>query len=171
MTDFLLSQILAGIAICFDMLSFQFKDRKKLLGCLFCACILLSTHFALLEQWTAAGMLLISTCRYFTSIFTTSKKAAAVFIVASLTTTFFTFNGITSVLSCSASVLQTTAAFNKNDKTLRLLMMAGICLWITHNTLVQSPMAVVVEVLFMASNLVGFYRYYLRPALGPVDVL
>ena len=165
MTDFFLSQILAGIVISFDLLSFQFKDRRKIISCFLLACILLSIHFALLGQWTAAAIMLISTCRYFTSIFTTSRRVASIFVLVSLATTFFTFNGITSLLSGAASVFQTVAAFSRNDKTLRLMMIVGITLWLVHNMLIASPMAVVAELLFMGSNLVGLYRYYIKPAL------
>ena len=50
MTPFILSQILIGIAICFDLISFQLKERGKILGCLLVSCTLIGIHFALLEQ-------------------------------------------------------------------------------------------------------------------------
>ncbi|RYV02067.1 hypothetical protein SOPP22_10850 [Shewanella sp. OPT22] len=162
MTDFFLSQVLVSIAICFDMVSFQFKDRKEIIACLFVAGILISIHFALLEQWTASGLMAISTIRYFTSIFTTSKKIASIFIASSLLATYFTFTGLVSLLSCAGSLFQTTAAFSKNDKTLRVLMIVGTSFWLLHNYVVQSPVAVLMEVLFISSNLVGYYRHYIQ---------
>ncbi|MBH0041641.1 YgjV family protein [Pseudoalteromonas sp. SWXJZ10B] len=39
-------------------------------------------------------------------------------------------------------------------------MVVGTSLWISHNMLVGSPIAVLMESLFMASNLVGLYRFY-----------
>ncbi|CAH1586108.1 hypothetical protein THF1C08_280031 [Vibrio jasicida] len=50
MDAFFLSQVLVAIAICFDLLSFQFKERKKIVASLFCAGVLISSHFALLDN-------------------------------------------------------------------------------------------------------------------------
>lgn len=162
MSVFLISQILVGIAILFDLLSFQFKDRKQIVGCLFCAGILISAHFALLEQWTAASLMAIATTRYMVSIFSTSYKMAIFFSSTSIIATFVTYSGITSLISCLGSVFQTMAAFDKNDKRLRELMIIGTSFWLIHNYLIGSPTAVLMEILFICSNVIGYYRYYLK---------
>lgn len=162
MSVFAISQILVAIAIMFDLLSFQFKDRKRIVTCLFCAGILISTHFALLEQWTATSLMVIATIRYLTSIFSTSSKLMLAFATGSVIATVMTYSGITSILSGIASIFQTAAAFNKDDRRLRELMIIGTSFWLVHNYLVGSPTAVVMETLFICSNLVGYYRYYLR---------
>lgn len=160
MSLFLISQILVAIAIIFDLMSFQFKDRKKIVACLFCAGILISSHFALLEQWTATSLMMIATVRYLTSIFSTSKKFMFIFSSTSILATIFTYSGIVSIISCLGSVFQTVAAFNKDDKRLRELMIIGTSFWLLHNYLIGSPTAVIMEILFIASNLIGYYRYY-----------
>lgn len=162
MSLFIMSQILVGIAIVFDLLSFQFKQRKKIVFCLFCAGTLISSHFVLLEQWTAAGLMAIATIRYLSSIFSTSGRLMWFFSLSSITVTAVTYSGLVSILSCLGSVFQTLAAFNKEDKRLRELMIIGTSFWLLHNYLVGSPTAVVMEVLFIGSNLVGYYRYYWR---------
>ncbi len=162
MSVFFISQVLVAIAICFDLMSFQFKERKKIVTCLFFAGILISSHFVLLEQWTAASLMLIATFRYLISIFSTSSKLKFVFCFASVGATALTFTGLTSILSCVGSVFQTIAAFNKDDRRLRELMIIGTSFWLLHNYLVGSPVAVAMEVLFIGSNLIGYYRYYYR---------
>lgn len=162
MSAFMMSQVLVGFAIVFDLMSFQFKDRKKIVGCLFCAGVLISSHFILLEQWTAASLMLIATIRYLTSIFSTSPKLMTFFCGTSAIATVVTFSGITSVLSCLGSMFQTVAAFNKDDKKLRELMLIGTSFWLIHNYVVGSPTAVLMEVLFISSNLIGYYRHYYR---------
>ncbi|KLV08323.1 YgjV family protein [Photobacterium ganghwense] len=167
MSLFLISQILVAVAIVFDLMSFQFKQRKHIVACLFCAGVLISSHFVLLEQWTAACLMGIATVRYLVSIFTTSSGLKYLFCLASVLATGFTFSGITSVVSCLGSVFQTVAAFSQDDKRLRELMIVGTSFWLLHNYLVGSPTAVVMEVLFISSNLLGYYRYYLRkPAVA-----
>lgn len=162
MSTFLISQILVGIAIIFDLISFQFKKREKIVVCLSFAGILISSHFVLLEQWTAASLMGIATIRYISSIFSTSSRLKYFFCSASIFATIITYSGLVSILSCFGSIFQTVAAFNKDDKRLRELMIIGTSFWLIHNYLVGSPTAVIMEVMFIASNLIGYYRYYLR---------
>lgn len=162
MSLFFISQALVIIAIAFDLMSFQFRERKRIVVCLFCATVLIAGHFVLLEHWTAASLMLIASIRYLTSVFSTSSKLKYFFCTASLIATLFTFSGLLSVLSCLASLLQTVAAFNKDDKRLRVMMVVGTSVWLLHNYLVGSPTAVLMSILFMSSNLIGYYRYYYK---------
>ena len=165
MSAFLLSQLLIAIAIFFDLASFQFKSRRKIVGCLCIAGVLISSHFILLQQYTAAGLMVVAVARYFSSIFTTSKLVMLIFIVCSLIVTIFTYSGIISLGRCVGALMQTIAAFCQNDKDLRRLMIVGTSFWLLHNYLVNSPTAVIMEALFISSNLVGYYRFYLKPNL------
>lgn len=162
MSVFFLSQLLIGIAIIFDLASFQFKERRHIVGCLCIAGVLISSHFILLQQYTAAGLMMVAVIRYFLSIFTTSKLIMLIFIICSLLLTTLTYTGVVSLLSCIGAVIQTVAAFNQNDKKLRQLMIVGTSFWLFHNYLVESPMAVIMEALFIGSNLVGYYRFYIK---------
>lgn len=162
MSYFILSQILVVFAIVFDLISFQFKNQRKIVCCLFIAAAFNSIHFLLLEQWTASGLMALGSLRYFTSIFTTSKKMLIVFALGSIIVSSVTYMGLISILACSGSLIKTAAAFCRNDKKLRQLMIFGTACWIVHNYIVGSPAAVILEVLFLLSNFVGYYRYYIR---------
>lgn len=163
MSDFILSQILIGIAICTDTASFQFKERKKIVACLLVSCTLISLHFMLLNHWTAALLALVAALRFTTSLFSTSKKLMTVFIVATIVISIITYEGFLSILGCSGGIFGTVASFCKEDKLLRQLMLIGTCLWIVHNFLAGSPAAVLMEAIFISSNLVGYFRFYIRP--------
>jgi hypothetical protein len=163
MSDFLLSQILIGIAICTDTLSFQFKERQKIVSCLLISCTLISAHFMLLGHWTAACLGLIAAVRFTTSMFSTSKKLMGLFIIATVVISIFTYAGILTVLGCAGGIFGTIASFCKEDKMLRQLMLVGTSLWIVHNFLAGSPGAVLMEAIFISSNLVGYFRFYVRP--------
>lgn len=160
MTPFILSQILVAVAIGFDLMSFQFKDRKKIVMCLFFAGLFISSHFMLLEQYTAASLMIIATIRYLVSAFSTSDKLKYVFCTGAIISSVVTYSGVISIISCVASVFQTVAAFSKNDRRLREYMIVGTTFWLIHNYVIGSPTAVLMEVLFITSNLVGYYRYY-----------
>lgn len=165
MSAFLLSQILVAIAICFDILSFQLKKRTHIVLCLSLAGIFISSHFLLLEKWTAAVLMMIAVTRYLSSYFTTSKKIMGLFVSASFVSTVLTFQGLLSIISCMGSIFQTMGAFCNDDKQLRQLMIIGTLFWLIHNIMAASPGAVVMEVLFLTSNLIGYYRFYIKNKL------
>ena len=162
MSPFFISQILVAIAICFDLLSFQFKERPKIISCLIISCILISCHFAILGHWTATGLGLLATVRFMASLFTTSKKVMGLFMFATVVISIFSFSGILSILSCLGSLFGTAGTFCKDDKRLRQIILIGTSLWLIHNILAGSPTAVLMEALFITSNLVGYYRFYLK---------
>ena len=163
LSNFVLSQILIGIAICIDILSFQFKERMKILACLVVSTVFISSHFMLLGHWTAAFLGVLSVARYSSSMITTSKKVMWIFLIIIFAITVLSFEGLLSVLGCVATFFTTIAAFRKDDKRLRQLMLIGTMIWIAHNYLAGSPGAVLMETIFIVSNLVGYYRYYIKP--------
>ncbi len=162
MTLFVLSQILVGLAIGTDLLSFQFKERQKVIACLLVSCTLISLHFALLEIWTAAGLGVIAGARFITCYFSTSKKLMAFFLLLGLINCFFTFSGYLTLLSGAAAVFNTIGSFCSNDKKMREFIFLGTSFWLVHNILAGSPTAVLLEAVFLCSNLLGYYRYYVK---------
>jgi hypothetical protein len=167
MSLYALSQLLVGIAIGFDLLSFQFKERRRIIACLIVSCLLIAVHFAFLGHWTAMGLGLLAAVRFVASYLTTSKKVMAFFIGASILVAALTFHGVLSVLSCLGSIFGTIGSFSKEDKQLRQVLLVATSLWLIHNWLAGSPTAVLMEALFITSNLLGYYRYYYRRAGKP----
>jgi len=164
MSSFALSQVLVVIAIGFDLLSFQFKHRRRILICLCCSCLLIAAHFGLLGLWTAMGLAFLAAVRLAASYLTTSKRVMGVFLAAAVLTAIFTYHGLLSVLSCFGALFGTVGSFCKEDRQLRLVMMCATSFWLVHNILAGTPTAVLMEALFLGSNLLGFYRFYLRPS-------
>lgn len=169
MSLFVISQILVGIAICTDILSFQFKEKKKIVACLLFSCILISIHFVLLDHWTAACLGLLAATRFTVSLFSTSKKLMVFFVLTTIVLTAVSYEGLLSILAGTGGVFGTMASFCREDKHLRQLMLIGTSLWLIHNVLAGSPGAVLMEALFISSNLVGYFRYYIRPAKQRLD--
>ena len=163
MSLFALSQILIGVAICTDILSFQFKKRTHILYCLLVSCVMISLHFVCLGHWTAAALGLVAATRFSICLHSTSRKVLWLFLGITVGVTVLTYDGLLSLLGCSGALFGTVASFNKNDQHLRQIMAIGTSLWLVHNILAGSPGAVVMEVIFLSSNLVGYFRYYIRP--------
>ena len=84
------------------------------------------------------------------------------FMCASVAISIVSYTGILSILSCLGSLFGTAGTFCKDDKRLRQILLVGTSLWLVHNILAKSPTAVLMEALFIASNLVGYYRFYLK---------
>jgi hypothetical protein len=84
--------------------------------------------------------------------------------MATVLISIFTYEGLLSVLCATGSIFGIYASFRKDDKSLRRLMAVGTSIWLIHNILAGSPGAVIMEILFLTSNLVGYLRYYIMPA-------
>lgn len=163
MSLFVLSQILIGFAICSDIITFQFKKREYIVACLLVSCILISLHFMCLGHWTAACLGMIAAVRFLINLFSTSKIFLWIFIGIVVVVTALTYEGPLSIIGCLASLFGTIASFSKGDKRLRQFMFICTSIWIVHNYLAGSPGAVFMEIFFLCSNLVGYFRYYIRP--------
>jgi hypothetical protein len=163
MSLFVISQMLIGVAVCSDIVSFQFKERVHIVGCLIVSCIFISLHFMCLGHWTAACLALVAAGRFITSLFSTSKIFLGIFIGVSVVLSALTYEGLLSVLGCTGAIMSTVASFSREDKLLRQLMFLSTGIWIIHNYLAGSPGAVLMEFFFLGSNLVGYFRYYSRP--------
>lgn len=169
MSAFALSQILAGIAFAFGLASFQFKSRRTILLCLTSLTAFNSSHFLLLGRTAPAVLLILTGVRYLTATFSTDRKLMYLFILLSIGAFVATFKGPLGILAIAAVLLGTYGSFQSADRTMRLCFIAGNSLWLLHNILAWTPVAVIMEASFLTSNTLGYWRFYgARPARSPV---
>lgn len=159
---FLASQIFAGIAIIADICSFQFKDRKKIIVFFMIAASCIAIHYLFLERYVATIIIGIGIIRFFVAYHSTWEYWKYIFIGLFCITTFIFYKDNLDLLILLAMSLSTIASFRKDDHSLRLFMMWGTCSTILYNFLIFSPVGVLLESIFLTSNLVGYYRHYLR---------
>lgn len=157
---FLLSQCLVSVATLLDLASFQFKSRRLILLCLFGSVLLTAWHFFLLGQQSAGWLMLIAATRYLYCVFARQRLMMLCFILFSVTAVLLTWHSWLSGIALAATLIQTVASFQSQDLKLRSMMLVGTSMWIAHNIMVVSPIAVVMECLFLTSNIVGLYRFY-----------
>ena len=163
MSDFLLSQLLVGVVLVFDLASFQFREKRKVLGCLVFSALFMGWHFYLVEAYTASALGFIAALRFLTAMFTHSRWLLALFLSLVMANAVISYAGLITVLATTGAVITTTASFLASDRRFRLLMMVGIAVWIVHNVVAGSPGAVLLESFFLGSNMLGYYRFYVRP--------
>jgi len=159
---FLASQILAGIAIIADIFSFQFKERKHIIIFFIISASCIALHYFLLERYLAAGLLCIGIIRFYISYHSTWKYWKYIFIVIFTISTAIFYKDVYDIIIYFAFVLITWGVFQKDDKKLRLFLMWGTSSVILYNFLIFSPVWVILESIFLMSNIVGYYRYYIR---------
>ena len=159
---FWLSQFFAGLTMVFDLVSFQFKDRKHILLTLIAGGVSLGIHFLLLGQTVAGLLVLLASVRKGFAYFYPGPKLMWVFIAVGGLTTFYFYEHWHNLLAYGAMIVITIGNFQSHDYPMRLWQMAGSSTWLVHNVLVRTPMGIIVEILFLGGQLIGYYRFYGR---------
>lgn len=159
---FWISQGLIGLALCSDVISYQMKKREHVLCFFVISTILISVHLWLLDEIIGALLVALAAVRFTTNIFTTDQRLMWLFLLTGAGITIWQYQSPVDVLAFFATIFFTLAGFRKTDKALRLTMMGGTSIWIIYNLLIFSPAAVALESIFLLSNIVGYYRFYIR---------
>ena len=162
MSNFLFSQIFAGLAIISDLLSFQFKQRRLILVGLIFSAIFMAIHYFLLEKNMAGLLILISSIRFTSAYFYPNKYLIYLFVSLNTFIFFYFYKTPIDTVAYIGITLATIASFQKKDKLLRTIMMTATTCFICYNLLINSPAGASVEGIFLLSNFVGYYRHYLR---------
>lgn len=159
---FFLSQILVAIAIIFDCLSFQYKARKKTYLCLIISALLVCIHYFLLGNVAAGTLCAVTVLRFIACYYSTDKRLLLLFMGLNVISIFSTYQAAIDLIIFTGSMIGVTGNFQKNNKLMRVFMMIGTSLVLSYNIIIFSPMAVVLEGLFLISNFIGYYRHYIR---------
>ena len=159
--QFVLSQLLAGLALAIDIYAFSRKNRDDLLQFFALACFLGGLHFLALGQLTAFCLVMITTVRVMVARRYPQKRWAALFLVIQSTTAWVTYRSPVSLLSFSGSFIGTIASFQPGLIRMRLLYLLASSLWVVHNCLVWTPVGIVAEIVFIIANARALRRDYL----------
>ncbi|GAC21397.1 YgjV family protein [Paraglaciecola arctica] len=160
MPDFLLSQLLVSVTLIIECGAMQLKNKNYILAALSVSCFFNGFHYLLLEQPTAGYIFLFSSIRFLISIKWKFQWISAASLCVSLIITVSTYIGILSIIGFFATIFITIGSFSKNDRFLRLMMITGGSVWLLHNLLLWTPVGILVEVIFVGSSCIGYYRYY-----------
>lgn len=159
---FIISQIAMFIAMGFDFLSLQYKKREYTFLCLIISASLISAHYFLLNKIAAGVIVFFSVLRFITCYFTTNKKYLFIFILLNTISLFFTYKEIYDLIIYVGLVIFIIGNFQKDNKLMRKLMMMGTSILIIYNSIIFSPMGIIVESSFLTSNFIGYYRHYIK---------
>jgi hypothetical protein len=159
MSPFLISQLLAAATLITGMAAFQLRDRKHILRGWSLAASFAAVHFFVLGSNEAGILIVITATRFIVSSFTTDKRLIYLFMALSIAGFAWTYDTPVSWLAFGATMIGTWGSFHGSAKAVRITMMVTEVLWGIHNFIIWSPVAVTMEVLFFASNLIGLLRH------------
>lgn len=164
----ILIQGVGYIALLFVIFSFQKNKRSLILLYLIIAQAIFTLHFGLLHAWTAVAMNGIAAIR--TYIFyakDTTKWAKSnlwyyFFIFTFVFAGLITWEGYHSLLPTSAMIVDTTAQWKKETKSIRRIMIIPRPLWFIYNFIVGSYAGMATEIIVLFSILVGIVRFDIK---------
>ncbi len=158
---FLVSQVFAGVALVSDIVSFQVKERKKIIIFFLISASCIAIHYILLDRYLAATLLGIGVIRFIIAYYRTDIYWMYIFISLYLFATLFLYKDAYDLIVLLGMSLSTIASFQSHDKPLRQIMMSATSCSILYNTLIFSPVGVLLEVVFLMSNFVWYWRHYI----------
>ena len=118
-----------------------------------------SIHFYLLGSYEACLLVAVTALRFIVSSLTTDKRIMWVFIGVSLTGFAFTYVGWISLLPLIATLAGTVGSFQGSGNAVRYSSIVAEVCWVIFNSIIWSPVAIVMEVLFFTSNVIGLIRH------------
>lgn len=160
MSDFLFSQILAAGAFACGVISFQFKARRAMLLWMCASASINAGHFFVLDRLGPGILYIVMALRVFTAAFSTDRRLLYLFLMLILLGFGISYERPLDILAMCAASLATYGNFQTTVLKVRLFYMACAALWVIHNALAGSPVAVLMETTFLISNFIGYRRYH-----------
>lgn len=158
MSEFWISQVFAAAALVCGLLSFQLPRREQVLLLLAGTGAFNAIHFYLLNQVTACAVAALTACRLLSARHTTRREVMLFFVAAAVLAGVLTAENPVNYLGVVAMVVATVGCFQSDNLRVRYAFMAGAAIWALHNYLVWTPVALVMELMFLTSNIIGALR-------------
>lgn len=122
-------------------------------------------HFLLLGSMLSALSALLSALRTTTSIFTSSKWVAAIFILIGIVSGLGMAEHWWELWPIVGTIIGTYSLFVLSGIRMRIGFLAGATCWLINNILVGSIGGTLLEMTVIIINLITIYRLYRQPLL------
>lgn len=157
---YIIAQLLAAISFALTAVGPQMKTRKQMLIIFGLANIFSSVHFWLLGAVAGSIIVMIAAIRFF--VFTVSTAKIWLYLI-------FVFNAIAllyssegfflGLLAYIAAGLVTVAAYSQHNHWFRIIIIAGMSVWLFYDIFIGSIVASLEDVFFLASSVFGYIRH------------
>jgi hypothetical protein len=165
--EFIIIQAIGFVAVGLSIFAYQYNKRATMLGFDMSAAFLYALHFFLLGAPTGGAMNFIGGVRaaiYYKYPPTKARKWIFVlFMFSSCLATYYFWEGFISLLALGGTLSYGIAYWQTNPKYIRRYLLLSFPLWFAYNFIVGSYPGMLIELILLASNLIGQYRFdYLK---------
>lgn len=169
-----LAQIFGVLALILMVLSYQQKERVRLLRFQMISNALFVASYYLLGAYSGAVMSLANVARSF--VFSQSDKKWGrsrawlfVFIGISMLGGWLTWEGPISILVIIATIILTVALYSKNQKFMRIMFLFPPLLYVSYNLLNKSIGGIGSDIFCMTSAIIAICRFDIKKKKKNID--
>ncbi len=167
---YILSQVFIILNYVFLVLTYQAKNRKRILAFNFGALIATGISYLFLSAYSGLAMVFVAVIRNIIFIIDEKKNGKskkngikdyiilAVLFAIAIISAKLTYNGILSMMSVAATMLYTYSVWQKNTKVYKALGLPVGILWIIYNIYIFSIFGIILEVILAISSIIGYVR-------------
>lgn len=168
--SYVLSQVFIILNYIFLIITYQLKDRKKILLFNIASLSSAGLSYVFLSAYTGLAMVFVSIIRNIVLIINEKKNGISksvtvneiliLFVIYSITIVLsvITFNGYLSLMSVAATMLYTYSVWQKNTKVYKWLGVPVSLCWIAYNIYISSLFGIILETVLMTSAIVGYLQ-------------
>lgn len=160
MNEFLTSQAIAAVAFACGIVSFQCRHRRSMLFWLSGSAIVNACHYFVLDRPEPGTLFVIMGMRSLAAAFSVNRKVMYLFLALMVAGFSLSYENPLGFLALFAALLATYGSFQEAEQRVRLIYMLAAVTWTVHNILVRTPVAALMEVTFLASNAIGYWRFH-----------
>ena len=165
---YILSQIFIILNYVFLVISYQSKNRNKILLLGIASKVSAGLSYICLAAYTGIAMSLIGIFRSLIFMFNEKKNGVSkkitlndvliLLVIYALTIilTIFTYKGFLSLMSVFATSLYTYSIWQKDTKKYKILGIPVSIIWLIYNFYIKSIFGIILEFILMISAIIGF---------------
>ena len=163
--NFIIAQVFGLIALVFIVISFQKNNKKKLLNLQILASLSYGIQYLLLSAYSGAIVNIVCIIRNY--IFSKYEKKIPLYwliviLIAMLSISVFTYDGVHSILPALAMGLYSCALYSGKLKAIRIADVITCLILIVYSLRVSALMAFIATLIELFSSLLAIYRYDIK---------
>ena len=167
-----MAQITGVLAVASYLLSYQFKKRKHIILVNATSSCLYVLQYILLGALEGAALDILSAINTFVAGRKDKGFVArhTMMVIIFLNLSFcvagiWLYEDIFSLFPIAGAILQTSAFWITNERTIRLISVLGAPFWLVYNIANEAYGSAVGNILAIISLLIAIYRYDIRPVI------
>lgn len=155
---YVFSQILVIIYYLIYSVTFQLKEKNKILFLGIFATLLSGLSYFLLHAYTGLAMCFVAIIRNIWFSKSKSKKSLIIIYLITSLLSIFSYQNIFSILNIFATIIYTYSLWQESTKKYKLLGIIVNGLMIVYDAYIKSIMGVVFMVVSFISSIIGYYK-------------